>query len=565
MANMNVGGGTSYKAPKPVAKFNTDTGKKVLPKPAYVAPKPAPKPAYVAPKPAYVAPKPVTQATFQAAAKSTPAASSSSGSYSGSIVDWMKANGQDSSFGNRAKLAAQYGIGGYTGSAAQNIQLLNMLRSGGGGAAPAPAAPAPVAPVAPPPPPKPTLTEDQLRDYSLRALNGDQSAIDYLNNNGFSAMTGQNLWKNYDPTKGFGSHQAQATYLNDMSEGEFAKKFDDEWYSKYNEAITGNKAMDGWEVNLYNDIVKRRNLDDFNNPYVQAAQQLEKDKQSALSAQDVALNQGMAQMDANSFQQFEQLQQNMAQRGMHDSGIGADAYMRAQMANNQNYQQAFAEGATTKSNLQTDYNKAISDAKLGKWDYDNQLAQGQAEQAIKLQEIQNDQDKWLTESTGSVFLNGQRIMMDGKPLTTIEWEKLSEEKRSNLAQEALEGQKNAWDFQLGQEQNQIGWDSNAIKRQQVAVDLQIATSKLQLDYAKLDYNYAKLDSNNMIAQDKIRIMSDNAQTAADKSKITSLGQQLNSLTSQITAYQKNGKKPPADLVTQYNRVLNDLNTMAGNF
>ncbi|MFS0643657.1 N-acetylmuramoyl-L-alanine amidase [Siminovitchia sp. 179-K 8D1 HS] len=48
----------------------------------------------------------------------------------GSVVDWMNANGMDSSFANRAKLAAQYGIKGYNGSADQNIQLLNKLKSG---------------------------------------------------------------------------------------------------------------------------------------------------------------------------------------------------------------------------------------------------------------------------------------------------------------------------------------------------------------------------------------------------------------------------------------------------
>lgn len=45
------------------------------------------------------------------------------------IVDWMKQNGQDSSFGNRKKLAEQYGIQGYTGTAAQNNQLLGSLQA----------------------------------------------------------------------------------------------------------------------------------------------------------------------------------------------------------------------------------------------------------------------------------------------------------------------------------------------------------------------------------------------------------------------------------------------------
>lgn len=71
-----------------------------------------------------------------------PAASSSNGtsmvptvktsSYTGpSIVDYLTSTGQDSSFGARTKLAQQYGIQNYTGTAAQNTQLLNTLRSGG--------------------------------------------------------------------------------------------------------------------------------------------------------------------------------------------------------------------------------------------------------------------------------------------------------------------------------------------------------------------------------------------------------------------------------------------------
>lgn len=60
-----------------------------------------------------------------------PASSSSGGSgYPGnSLVDYLKSVGQDSSFANRKKLAAQYGISNYTGTAAQNLDLLNKLRN----------------------------------------------------------------------------------------------------------------------------------------------------------------------------------------------------------------------------------------------------------------------------------------------------------------------------------------------------------------------------------------------------------------------------------------------------
>ncbi|PAD85003.1 hypothetical protein CHH57_01445 [Niallia circulans] len=46
------------------------------------------------------------------------------------LVDWMNANKMNSSFSNREKLAKQYGISGYKGTADQNIKLLEKLTSG---------------------------------------------------------------------------------------------------------------------------------------------------------------------------------------------------------------------------------------------------------------------------------------------------------------------------------------------------------------------------------------------------------------------------------------------------
>ncbi len=46
-----------------------------------------------------------------------------------SIVDYLKSKGQDSSYNARKKLASQYGISDYTGSAGQNTQLLSALQS----------------------------------------------------------------------------------------------------------------------------------------------------------------------------------------------------------------------------------------------------------------------------------------------------------------------------------------------------------------------------------------------------------------------------------------------------
>ena len=46
-----------------------------------------------------------------------------------SIVDYLKSQGQDSSYSNRKKIASQYGISNYTGTKEQNIQLLNMVKN----------------------------------------------------------------------------------------------------------------------------------------------------------------------------------------------------------------------------------------------------------------------------------------------------------------------------------------------------------------------------------------------------------------------------------------------------
>lgn len=46
-----------------------------------------------------------------------------------SIVDYLNSVGQNSSYSSRSQLAASKGIQGYTGSAAQNTQLLNLLRT----------------------------------------------------------------------------------------------------------------------------------------------------------------------------------------------------------------------------------------------------------------------------------------------------------------------------------------------------------------------------------------------------------------------------------------------------
>lgn len=56
---------------------------------------------------------------------------SSSSVYTGnSIVEYLKSIGKASDIVSRKKYAAQYGISGYTGTAAQNLKLLSLMRGG---------------------------------------------------------------------------------------------------------------------------------------------------------------------------------------------------------------------------------------------------------------------------------------------------------------------------------------------------------------------------------------------------------------------------------------------------
>ena len=48
----------------------------------------------------------------------------------GSIVDYLKSIGQDSSYSSRKNLASQYGISNYSGTASQNTNLLKALQNG---------------------------------------------------------------------------------------------------------------------------------------------------------------------------------------------------------------------------------------------------------------------------------------------------------------------------------------------------------------------------------------------------------------------------------------------------
>lgn len=119
-----------------------------------------------------------------------------------SVVDYLNATGRDDSFANRARLASQYGISGYKGTASQNTELLDKLRAG------LPSAPAPS------PVPKPTQKGDMKTT----------SVVDYLasigEDNGFNRrkqLAEANGIRNYKGTA------SQNTKLLDKLRGGTAK------------------------------------------------------------------------------------------------------------------------------------------------------------------------------------------------------------------------------------------------------------------------------------------------------------------------------------------------------
>jgi hypothetical protein len=48
-----------------------------------------------------------------------------------SVVDYLKSHGYNADMNARTALANAMGIGGYSGSASQNVQMLNNLRAAG--------------------------------------------------------------------------------------------------------------------------------------------------------------------------------------------------------------------------------------------------------------------------------------------------------------------------------------------------------------------------------------------------------------------------------------------------
>jgi hypothetical protein len=138
--------------------------------------------------------------TVPGATPATPSTTTPSGTKpatNGSIVDYLSSIGQASDFNSRAKLAAQSGITNYTGTAAQNTQLLGIISSS---KTPAPTAPTPtpsqqtttpttVAPKVnnPTPTPSPAQTPAPAPQPAKPTAYQGGSIVDYLSSTGKAA------------------------------------------------------------------------------------------------------------------------------------------------------------------------------------------------------------------------------------------------------------------------------------------------------------------------------------------------------------------------------------------
>ena len=387
--------------------------------------------------------------------------------------------------------------------------------------------------------------------------------------------------------------------------------------------------------------------------------QLDEAKDYAMGAQDTALNNSLNQQNATNFQQYQSLMQSMNERGLGNSGIAEDQYARMNMASNRGYQDAMADAALNKAGINTDftnqkvntqsaytdrlaslksdytdrrnsttaqYTQQIGDLNLQKSDRDLAIKQKEdelklAEEQIKSQERvamaenQLKTDEMLTKQRGVLYMNGKPYLTkQGKLVYTVDYLKMTETQRHNLAQEALEANKisldyaaaidknnatregdiydynaaidrnnatregNAYDYQVGMDRNNatregnqldynLGMAQDATKQLQIQADLQVSMAQIQLDEAKLDFDYAKLESDNALAQEDIKIAAENAQTKKDKETLTALGKQSNSLSKQIVALKKKkklSKKEKAqlkELVKKYNDVNNKITSL----
>lgn len=116
----------------------------------------------------------------------------------GSIVDYLRSVGKDSSYSSRQNMAKQYGINDYSGSAKQNTQLLNILREGRNGSA----------------------SQNQAQTGANAAASGNSAG----NGTQSQYMSGYNYQK-YSPSANVQQYQNKLTRLENNKPDEFSSNY----------------------------------------------------------------------------------------------------------------------------------------------------------------------------------------------------------------------------------------------------------------------------------------------------------------------------------------------------
>ena len=531
-----------------------------------------------------------------------------------SIVDYLKSQGKDSSFSYRSQLAKQYGITNYKGTAEQNTKLLNYIQSANkNNTKPTYTNPVKVAPitnVATKPitnvatkPVQQKVDQKTLQELSIRALNGDINAQNKLKQLGAKTLTGQSLWKDYDPSKLQPWTKAWKQYLQDNPYSEYTKNQEMQRFHLYTEKLKRGEPINPEYLEWYKNTAKKWNLQyqDYTNPLVQAMDLFETNtnsyldemrkkyeeylnalnkeredlinmfrqrEQQSLEAQDVALNDALRQADDMSFQRFIELQQQMADRGIGDSGIAQDAYLRSQIATNQAYQDAFARAVQNKAQIQNEIAKQLADIqssytdKIGSLNIDltdktyktktelaerlssikQAISEQDAKSAAELLARQDERDKFLTQQTGIVYIDGKPLKdSKGNPVYTIDYKKLLEKQRHNKATENIDLTKAKLNY--------------SAEIQKITANTKVALEKLRLAQRELDLNVQKAKTAMEEAQAKLEIASKNAQTNEIKVRLDGLKAQLSALQKQIKG------KPTKKQKKKLNEIMNQISEL----
>lgn len=356
-----------------------------------------------------------------------------------------------------------------------------------------------------------TVGNPAWHTMSIKALSGDKQAQAYLTAMHMQGQTAkQGLWNGVNNNQLDGNMGLRNAYMQDNPYTSYTKAAQQKSYDAYNNMILNNKAMSAGQQAYYNQIINKWNLNDMNDPYNQQIYRANQDKTNQLNAQDIQLNQGLQQQEGANYNQMQQDRQDMASRGLSDSGIAADAYNQANMQAHQGYSQLYAQAAQNKA----DITKTANDQIAGIQQNQQQAA---AQQAALQEKAQNDlatqqtkQDQYLTQASGYVYVNGKQLMQNGKPVRTLDYYKMNETARHNLATENNVAQGNqykedALTAQIGHWNQQDKYNNALLKlkgdtlNEQIKKDEETAKNgRLSIydkqDQKKYDFYYAQFKS-----------------------------------------------------------------------